>query len=54
MTSKERRTKKIMKVEGCDRVKAERFYELSEMLTSDDFTPELGRQIYDELVELRK
>lgn len=54
MNTKERRIKKIMKVEGCDRVKAERFYELSEMLTSDDFTPELGKRIYTELVELRK
>ena len=44
---------KIMKVERCSREDAERFYELSKMLTSKDFTPELGKKIYAELESLR-
>lgn len=50
---KERKLRKIMKAEGCDRTKAERFLELSEMLVSDNFTPTLGKAIYAELTTLR-
>ena len=55
MTTKnyEKKIKNIMNIENCDRAKAERFFELSQMLKSDNFTPELGKQIYAELEELR-
>lgn len=53
MKASERQIKKIMKTEGCDRTKAERFYELSQMLVSASFTPELGKSIYAELKTLR-
>ena len=53
MKAFETKIKKIMKAEQCDREKAIRFFELSQMLTSDDFTSELGKQIYIELNMLR-
>lgn len=53
MTAHERRIVKIMKAEGCDREKAERFFELSQILNSDDFTPEIGREVFAELEALR-
>ena len=42
-----------MKVESCNREKAERFLALSEKLTSADFTPEIGREVFVELEALR-
>jgi len=53
MATYEQRIRNIMKAEHCDRAKAERFYELSDMLTSSDFTPEVGKKVYAELIELR-
>lgn len=53
MKASERQIKKIMKAEDCNRTKAERLYELSQMLVSDSFTPELGKSIYAELRVLR-
>ena len=53
MTTHERRIRKIMKVEKCDREKAERFFMLSQKLIADDFTPEIGREVFAELKELR-
>ena len=53
MTNRERKIRKIMSVEHCDRNKAERFYVLSEKLVADDFTPEIGREVYAELEALR-
>ena len=53
MNAYERKIKKIMEAEKCDREKAERFFELAQMLTSDSFTPELGKTIYNELETLR-
>lgn len=53
MNTYERRIKKIMKTENCDREKAERFFELAQMLTSDSFTSELGKIIYNEIEMLR-
>ena len=53
MTARERKIKKIMKVEHCDREKAERFWTLSAKLVADDFTPEVGREVYAELEALR-
>jgi hypothetical protein len=54
MASYERKIKNIMKTEHCDRAKAKRFLELSNRMTSTDFTSELGKQIYLELETLRK
>ena len=53
MKASETRIKNIMKAEQCNREKAIRFFELSQMLVSDDFTSELGKQIYIELEALR-
>ena len=53
MNTRERKIRKIMKVEHCDREKAEQFYVLSEKLIADDFTPEIGREVYAELEALR-
>ena len=53
MKVSEAKIKNIMKAEQCDREKAIRFFELSQMLMSDDFTSELGKQIYIELNMLR-
>ena len=53
MTTLERTLKHIMEVEKCDCWKAMRFYELSKKLTSPDFTPEVGKQVYAELARLR-
>lgn len=49
----EKKIQRIMEVERCDRAKAERFFELSKMLTSPNFTPEIGKEIYIELEALR-
>lgn len=53
MTTRERKLRKIMKVERCDRETAERFYKLSKRLLSDDFTPEVGKEVFAELEALR-
>jgi hypothetical protein len=53
MAINESKIRKIMKVECCDREKAERFFSLSEKLIADDFTPEVGREVYAELEALR-
>ena len=53
MTAHERRLRKIMKTEGCDRAKAERFCELSNMLTAGTYTPEVGKKVHAELIKLR-
>ena len=53
MTARERKIRKIMKAEHCDREKAEQFCTLSEKLVADDFTPEVGRTVYAELEALR-
>ena len=56
MTNKIRNIKllEIMDREKCTLEKAERFLELSEMLESEDFTPEVGKQAYKELENLRR
>ena len=53
MTPYERAIKKIMKIERCDYSTAERFYELSKKLTAEDFTSEVGKKVYAELLVLR-
>jgi hypothetical protein len=53
MSAYERKIKKIMSVERCDRDKAEQFYRLSNVLISEHYTTELGKQVYKKLEELR-
>lgn len=53
MSNYERKIKNIMKTEHCDRRKAEKFYELSKQLTAEDFTPAVGKRIFEEPGVLR-